>query len=204
MPSDAALSVATTTARITSRQGEDGAHIESDAKACVETGRQAAPGGAETDSLLEDAASGADQIVARLLSPAVICGSGRPARVTNGRSSAPDRRLRARFSRSCGPAARWRCGRDCGSENPCAAKALSARSRASTRLTDSKNSAQSVSEIRRMLVMTLRTVTFDATCRSCTWCTTSSIVVPCRRSCVSSQPTAGVVVGSWSRRRLAS
>ena len=45
------------------------------------------------------------------------------------------------------------------------AKSLPARSTSSTRLTLSKNSGQSTSEISRMLVMMLRTVTFDAPCR---------------------------------------
>jgi hypothetical protein len=43
-----------------------------------------------------------------------------------------------------------------------AAKSLEEFSVASTRLTLSKNSAQSTSDIRRMLVMMLRTVTLEA------------------------------------------
>ena len=45
------------------------------------------------------------------------------------------------------------------------AKSLASRSTASTRLASSKKSGQFTSEISRMLVMTLRTVTFDAPCR---------------------------------------
>ena len=45
------------------------------------------------------------------------------------------------------------------------AKSLPSRSTSSTRLTLSNNSAQSTSDISRMLVMMLRTVTFDAPCR---------------------------------------
>ena len=41
-------------------------------------------------------------------------------------------------------------------------KSLPDCSTSSTRLTDSKNSGQFTSEIKRMLVMMLRTVTFDA------------------------------------------
>ena len=57
-------------------------------------------------------------------------------------------------------------------------KVAAARSRSSTRLTLSNSSAQSMSEISRMLVMMLRTVTLDAPCRCWACCTTSSIEAP--------------------------
>ena len=85
-----------------------------------------------------------------------------------------------------------------------AAKALRRRRHSSTRLTLSNSSAQSMSEISRMLVMTLRTVTLDAPCRWCACSTTSPTDVPCSCSRSSSQPSAGVVRGSWSLSRLAS
>jgi hypothetical protein len=55
-----------------------------------------------------------------------------------------------------------------------------------------------------MLVMTLRTLTFDAPWRSCTCRTASSTVLPWSRNRSSSQSRAGMVRGSSPRRRLAS
>ena len=84
------------------------------------------------------------------------------------------------------------------------AKPLSARSAASTRLMRSNSSVQSTSEIRRMLVMMLRTVTFMPPCRWCSSRTIWSAVVPCAARRSSSQTSAGVIRGSWSRRRCSS
>ena len=56
------------------------------------------------------------------------------------------------------------------------AKRLSLRNTSSTKLTLSTNSAQSNHEIRRMLVITLRTVTFIVAIRWCSSCTSSSAV----------------------------
>ena len=81
---------------------------------------------------------------------------------------------------------------------------LEPRRRASTRLTASNSSAQSMAEISRMLVMMLRTVTFEAPWRCCACSTASSTVSPCCARRSSSQPSAGMVRGSWPRRRLAS
>ena len=55
-----------------------------------------------------------------------------------------------------------------------------------------------------MLVMMLRTVTFVAPWRWCSSRTSSSAVVPSRARRSSSQPTAGVTSGSWSRSRWTS
>ncbi len=55
-----------------------------------------------------------------------------------------------------------------------------------------------------MLVMMLRTVTFDAPCRWCSSRTTVSAVVPSAASRSSSQVSAGVTLGSWSRSRCTS
>ncbi len=74
-------------------------------------------------------------------------------------------------------------------------------SSSSARLTLSTNRDQSNHEMRRMLVMTFRTVTFIAACRWCSMRTVSSAVVPCAASTSSSQPSAGVAAGSWSRSR---
>ena len=52
-----------------------------------------------------------------------------------------------------------------------------------------------------MLVMTLRTVTFMAAWRWCSRRTISSALVPCAARSSSSQPSAGVTAGSWSRSR---
>jgi hypothetical protein len=52
-----------------------------------------------------------------------------------------------------------------------------------------------------MLVITLRTVTFILAWRWCSSRTVSSAVVPSAASSSSSQPSAGVTAGSWSRRR---
>ena len=75
------------------------------------------------------------------------------------------------------------------------------RSTSSTRLMRSTSSVQSTSEIRRMLVMMLRTVTVAAPCLWCSSRTTASAVVPCAARCWSSQVSAGVTLGSWSRSR---
>ena len=72
---------------------------------------------------------------------------------------------------------------------------LSARSAASTRLTLSKNSAQSKVAIVRMAVITLRTVTFIAAWSWCSTRTSSSGDVPSAESCSSSHRSAGVVCG---------
>ena len=76
------------------------------------------------------------------------------------------------------------------------ARSLPARSALSTRLTLSKNSDHSSSEISRMLVMMLRTVTFEAPC--CLWSsrTSASAVFPWAESPASSQTSAGVTFGS--------
>ena len=76
-----------------------------------------------------------------------------------------------------------------------APKLLPARSAASTRLTLSKNSAQSNVDIVRMLVITLRTVTFIAAWRWCSWRTSSSGDVPRPASCSLEPASAGVDVG---------
>src|SRR3990170_2728256 len=55
---------------------------------------------------------------------------------------------------------------------------LRPRRSVSTRLTLSTNWAQSNDEMRRMLVITFRTVTFMVACRWCSRRTTSSAVVP--------------------------
>jgi hypothetical protein len=55
-----------------------------------------------------------------------------------------------------------------------------------------------------MLVMTLRTEACVATCIWCSSWTASSAVVPSRESRRSSQPTAGVTLGSCSRSLCAS
>ncbi len=57
------------------------------------------------------------------------------------------------------------------------AKLLPERSTSSTRLTSSNDFGQLTSAISRMLVMMLRTVTFDAPCRWCSSRTISSAVV---------------------------
>ena len=85
-----------------------------------------------------------------------------------------------------------------------APKSLSARSAASMRLTSSKNSAQSKAAIVRMLVITLRTVTFMAAWFWSSTRTSSSGDVPDAASCSSSQASAGTDSGSWSRRRWTS
>ena len=84
------------------------------------------------------------------------------------------------------------------------AKALPLRSSSSTRLTCSKKPFQSKADIRRMLVITLRTVTFMAACASWSSRTMSSVVVPCAARRSSSQRSAGTTVGSCSRRRCTS
>ena len=97
------------------------------------------------------------------------------------------RRLEPRASSSIA------CGSDCAWGNPSRRSRCRRAATSSTRLTLSKNSAQSTSDIRRMLVMTLRTVTFDRALalmlararsrrRSC----------PARASRSSSQRSAGV------------
>ena len=73
-----------------------------------------------------------------------------------------------------------------------AAKSPEAFSASSTRLTLSKNSAQSTSDISRMLVMMLRTVTLEAPWRWCSSCTTRS---------VSRLPGAQLVLEPQQRRR---
>ena len=70
-----------------------------------------------------------------------------------------------------------------------------ARSVSSTRLTLSKKSAQSRVDIIRMLVITLRTVTFIAAWFWCSVCTSSSGDCPRAASCSSSHRRAGVVCG---------
>ena len=52
-----------------------------------------------------------------------------------------------------------------------------------------------------MLVITLRTVTFIVAWRWCSRRTISSAVVPSAARSSSSQRRAGVIAGSWSRRR---
>ena len=81
------------------------------------------------------------------------------------------------------------------------AKRLRLRSTSSTSPTLSTNSAQSNHVIRRMLVITLRTVTFIVAMRWCSSWTSSSAVVPCEASSRSSSRSAGVTAGSWSRSR---
>ena len=76
------------------------------------------------------------------------------------------------------------------------AKSLPARSASSTRLTLSKKSDHSNSEISRMLVMMLRTVTFEPPCRWCSSLTIASAVVPSAASRSSSHMSAGVTLGS--------
>ncbi len=83
------------------------------------------------------------------------------------------------------------------------AKWLAARIRASTRLTLSNISVQSMSEISLMLVTILRMVTFDAPCLCWECWTTSSIDDPCWASFSSSHASAGVVEGSLFRNCLA-
>src|SRR5439155_1420074 len=84
------------------------------------------------------------------------------------------------------------------------AKSLPIRNVSSTRLTLSTSSTQSKSEISRMLVMTLRTVTFVAPCLWCSSRTIASAVVPCATRRSSSHISARVTFGSWSRSRCAS
>ncbi len=76
------------------------------------------------------------------------------------------------------------------------ANGLSARSAASTRLTLSKISAQSRVEMSRMLVITLRTVTFIPPCRRCSSRTISSPVVSWLARRWFNQTSAGVTRGS--------
>ena len=74
----------------------------------------------------------------------------------------------------------------------------------STRLSRSNSCFQSASEIRRKLVMMLRTETFAAPCWRWTSRTTASVVVSCTARRSSSQFSAGVIFGSWSRNRCTS
>ena len=85
-----------------------------------------------------------------------------------------------------------------------APKWLPERSISSTGLTLSKNSAQSKVAITRMLVITLRTVTFMAAWLWWSTRTSSSGDVPSFESCSSSHESAGVDSGSCSRRRWTS
>ena len=80
-------------------------------------------------------------------------------------------------------------------------KLLPSRRTWSTRLTLSKNTCQSNAEVRRMLVMMLRTVTLIAACSWCSARTISSAVVPCAARRSSSQSRIGPTLGSRSRRR---
>ena len=75
-------------------------------------------------------------------------------------------------------------------------KIAPARRLSSTRLMLSNSSRQSIADIRRMLVMTLRIVTFTAPWRCCSAWTMSSAVVPWAARRSSSQRSAGITFGS--------
>ena len=162
----------------------DGADIAADA----ERPMQARPAKALGDGVKPIAASKSwpaarDQIDSRDRSgarrPAPASKPGAPRRLHRR-----DGRRRVRYASSRAPGARWRCDRDCASGNPCPGSRCRRRSTSSTRLTRSNSSVQSTSEIRRMLVMMLRTVTLAATCRWCTSRTTR------RRRSVPARPGA--------------
>ncbi len=81
-------------------------------------------------------------------------------------------------TRTRGRAPRSRAGSDPWSRNPSRRRRSGPRRISSIRLTLSTNCAQSNHEIRRMLVITFRTVTFIEACRWCSRRTVSSAVVP--------------------------
>ena len=191
-------------ARIARSDDSAGADVAADAQRPVEAARPGAKRRAKPDRRFEArrgrrrSGSSRDRQDGRL--------PGRPAQAwrRTRRASA----ARAIVELACGriraPAPRSRCGRGCGSENPSRRSGRRSTSRSSTRLNRSTSSDQSTSEISRMLVMMLRTVTLPATCRWCSACTTPSAVRPWRARRWSIQVSAGAMLGSWSRRRWTS
>ena len=112
-----------------------------------------------------------------------------------GRSQHPLRDFELRQLSIRGPSLRWRCGTGCAWRNPWPRNPAEAVSASSTRLTLSKNSAQSTSDMSRMLVMMLRTVTFDAPWRWCSSCSSCSELGFVCASSSSSHSSAGVIFG---------
>lgn len=85
-----------------------------------------------------------------------------------------------------------------------AAKSLAAARARSTVLTRSKNSVQSTVAMRRMLVITFRTVRLVAPWRSSSSATMRSGLLPWADRRESNHANAGVTSGSWSRSRSTS
>ena len=154
----------------------------------------------ETDRRFERAPSVADQVVPEValrFSARRLMSSSLAARLQDGLraiSSSPA----SNSARRCSMAAAIEiAGREIHVRESCSPVGK----RSSTRLIRSNSSDQSTSEMRRMLVMMLRTVTFAAPCLWCSSRTTSSAVVSCAASRSSSQSVPARSSGSWSRSR---
>ena len=146
-----------------------------------------------------------EQVVAGVVLP-LVAGLAR-ASASAGPASPLEHRRRATSSSGRpepSQAPRSRGGSDRGWRSPWPRSRCRRGAPRRPRLTLSKNSVQSNADISRMLVITLRTVTFIAAWRWCSTRTISSAVVPWAARRSSSQRSAGVTAGSWSRRRWTS
>ena len=135
------------------------------------------------------------------------CADG-PRRSDNSRDpcgaarSRPPRPPRARFATSSSSRPRppgelldGACGRGCASRNPFPRNRSPWRARRSTSETRSKMTDQSTSEMWRMLVMMLRTVTLAAICLCCSSWIAPSAVRPSAARRSSSRPSMAVRAG---------